>query len=155
MRATDHPEGLVAPLERLRRCRPARTVTDAASTADDGRMETAHGYEGPPPRIVGHGADPGPLTSATVVLRTAGAAGYGRHAAPPSAYGPADVHRLLPVPPIASGAPERADSGDDLGEAMDHAVQAEVVGTGDRSSDEESTKTTGFWARLRLLPKAA
>ncbi|MDK3257113.1 hypothetical protein [Blastococcus capsensis] len=59
------------------------------------------------------------------------------------------------MPPIASAAPEHADSGGERGEAIDHAVHVEVVGTGGGSPGEESMKTTGFWARLRLLPRAA
>lgn len=97
--------------------------------------------------------------SATVVFRGPGTAGYGRHAAPLSAYGPSDVRRLLPVSPIDSRATEWADSGDALEEVIDFAVPAEVVAevgvTGDRSSGEVSLKATGFWARLRLSPKAA
>ena len=98
--------------------------------------------------------------SATAVFRSPGTAGYGRHAAPLSAYGPSDVGRLLPVPPIRSRTVERADSGDAPVTVVDDAVRSEDVAgggvdAGDRSSDEASMKTTGFWARLRLLPKSA
>ncbi|CCG01312.1 hypothetical protein [Blastococcus saxobsidens] len=98
--------------------------------------------------------------SVTVVLRGPEAAGYGRHAAPLSAYGPSDVHRVLPVSPTGSRVPEQTDSGDALVEVIDSAGRAEVavaggVVAGARSSGEVSMKTTGFWARLRLLPKAA
>jgi hypothetical protein len=111
--------------------------------------------------MAGHGADPvqEPM-SVTVVLRSPGGAGYGRHAAPPSAYGPADVHRLLPVSPTGPWDPERADHAVPPVEAIDRAVPpgavaAEDVGTGAPSSGEASTKATGFWARLRLFPPAA
>lgn len=98
--------------------------------------------------------------SATVVFRISRGAGYGRHAAPPSAYGPSDVHRLLPVPPTGIPEAQQDESADMLVEEVDSADQDEVVaaggvGTGDRPSGDDSTKTTGFWARLRLLPKVA
>lgn len=126
-------------------------------------MGISHGHEGlQSPRMIGRRVDRGPAPepmSATVFLRSLEVAGYGRHAAPPSAYGPADVHRLLPVP--STGSPAKpADAEDTLVELVDHAVRAEVVATADvatgaQSSGEEATKPTGFWARLRLLPKAA
>lgn len=121
-------------------------------------MEHSHGQEEPPPQVVRHGADAGPEPApgrGTVVFRSPGAAAYGRPAAPLSAYGPSDVHRLLPVPPTGSGAMEQADSGDALVEVEDSAAPTEVLATGDRSLDELSMKTTGFWARLRPLPRAA
>lgn len=98
--------------------------------------------------------------SATVVLRSSGAAGYGRHAAPPSAYGPADVHRLLPVPPSGPPAGEQADSEDAPVETIIHAAGSEDVaagddGAGEPSADEASLTATGFWARLHLLTRPA
>lgn len=84
----------------------------------------------------------------TAVFRSPGAAGYGRHAAPLSAYGPADVGRLLPAPPPAKPATAPARPAD---EPVEVVVQADPE---HRETDQGST-TTGFWARLRLLPKAA
>lgn len=97
--------------------------------------------------------------SATVVVRSTGVEGYGRHAAPPSAYGPSDIHRLLPVSPAGSGA-ERVDGGDAPVETVDSAVPSEsaaavAVGAGDQPSAEVPATATGFWTRLRLLPRAA
>ncbi|TYP87219.1 hypothetical protein BD833_107159 [Blastococcus xanthinilyticus] len=79
------------------------------------------------------------MAAETIVVRDPGAAGYGRHAAPASAYGPADVHRLLPVPPSAPRA----------------AVRPAGSGTGPRPSEAVPARTTGLLARLRLLPGAA
>ncbi|WP_456599854.1 hypothetical protein [Blastococcus sp. SYSU DS0616] len=90
--------------------------------------------------------------SATVVLRSSGAESYGRHAAPPSAYGPADVHRLAPVPPPRLRPAVQAGAEDPAGAAADDAAEPEAR---DRSSREGSMTSIGFWARLRLLPKAA
>ncbi|WP_456615034.1 hypothetical protein [Blastococcus sp. SYSU DS0828] len=93
--------------------------------------------------------------SATVVLRSSGAESYGRHAAPASAYGPADVHRLAPVPPPRLRPAEWVDGGDAAVEAADDVAEAAAV-TGARSSDDEvPARVTGFLARLRLLPRAA
>jgi hypothetical protein len=127
-------------------------------------MESSRGRaESPPPQMAGRPAGLASAlepTSATEVLGSPGAAGYGRHAAPPSAYGPSDLHRLVPVPPIRSRGAERAPPGDALVNVVNHAVQAEVdaaadVGTDARSSGEVSTGAANFWARLRLLPRAA
>jgi hypothetical protein len=98
--------------------------------------------------------------STTVVVRSREVAGYGRHAAPLSAYGPSDVHRLLPAPPSGSREAERADPEDALVEVVGHAVRADVVAVaedaiGGRSSGDSSKKPRGFWPRLHLLPKAA
>ena len=98
--------------------------------------------------------------SATVMLRSPEAAGYGRHAAPLSAYGPSDVCRLLPVPPMDAPVTEPAEAGDAPVEAIDSAVRPAVDAAGGdgsvaRSSDDVRMKAKGFWARLRLLPKAA
>ena len=94
------------------------------------------------------------------MVRRTGAAGYGRHAAPLSDYGPSDVHRLLPVSPTGSRAPQPADSGDapaQTGDPAGHAqdITADGIGTDDPPSGEASMKSTGFWARLRLLPRTA
>ncbi|WP_347058993.1 hypothetical protein ABC795_01215 [Blastococcus sp. HT6-30] len=126
-------------------------------------MENSHGHAELLPRLIGQGAAPEPAPApmgVTVLFRSAGAAGYGRHAAPPSAYGPSDLHRLLPEPPTVCPATEETDFEKPPVEAIDDAVEAELVAaggvdSGDRSADEVSTKTTGFWARLRLSPKAA
>lgn len=96
----------------------------------------------------------------TVVVRAPGVAGYGRHAAPPAAYGPSDVHRLFPVSPVGSGPAELPESGDAPTETIGHAARPENVaarntGTGDRSSDGAPMTTSGFWARLRSLSMAA
>ncbi|MGY2002809.1 hypothetical protein [Blastococcus sp. SYSU DS1024] len=94
--------------------------------------------------------------SATVVRRGSDAESYGRHAAPPSAYGPADVHRLPPVAPSRLRPVEWVDGGDAAVDAIDDAVVAEAVAaTGARSSGEVPARATGFLARLRLLPRAA
>lgn len=98
--------------------------------------------------------------SATAVVRGPEVMRYGRHAAPPSAYGPADVHRLLPVPSTGSRATEPDDAEDARVEVSGDASRAEVVAPADRgaapaSPGEAFTKGAGFWARLRLPPKAA
>ena len=103
------------------------------------------------PGTVDREVDPETM-SATVVFRSSGAESYGRHAAPPSAYGPADIHRLAPVPPSRLRPVEQDGPEDPAGEAADDAVEA-VAGA--RSSHEASMASTGFWARLRLLPRAA
>lgn len=125
-------------------------------------MEPSRGHDGLPPQITGRRADRSQVTepvSATVVLRGLEVVGYGRHAAPVSAYGPADVHRLLPGVPLNSPA-ERADPEEEPGAVSDRAVPDEVVEAADgssaaRSSEELLTRATGFLARLRLLPRAA
>lgn len=86
--------------------------------------------------------------SETLVFRTPGASGYGRHAAPPAAYGPADVHRVLPAPPVRPAAVEQAGSAEARTEVVQLVARPEIAGSED--SDDESVKTTGFWARLRL-----
>jgi hypothetical protein len=119
-----------------------------------------HGHEGLLTRMAGTGADLASepeLMSATDVRRTPGAAEYGRHAAPPSAYGPSDIHRLLPAAPIGARARRRTGSGDAPVEVVDFAVRAEVApsdGADDRTTGEVS-RSTGLLARLRLLPRAA
>lgn len=125
-------------------------------------MERSRGHDGLPPQEIGRRADPLPGTepvSATAVLRSLDVVGYGRHAAPASAYGPADVHRLLPGSPLDSPV-EPAGPEDAPVAVSDHAVPDEVVdaaadGAAARSSDELLTRATGFLARLRLLPRAA
>ncbi|MCZ2858483.1 hypothetical protein [Blastococcus sp. VKM Ac-2987] len=125
-------------------------------------MERSRGHDGLPPRITGRRADPPQVTepvSVTVVLRGLEVVGYGRHAAPASAYGPADVHRLLPGAPLNSPAvptdPEAAPVAVPDRGVPDAVVAAADGGTGARSSDELLTRATGFLARLRLLPRAA
>ena len=116
-------------------------------------MTCARGQDGQPVENLGRGADHGTvsvLVDDTAVFRSQGSAGYGRHAAPLSAYGPADVGRLLPVPPPAPRMAAPARPVKEPVEAVDHVIPSE-----DREDDEGSTTTTGFWARLRLLPKAA
>ncbi|MCF6508443.1 hypothetical protein E9549_13645 [Blastococcus sp. MG754426] len=80
--------------------------------------------------------------SATTPFRTGSAESYGRHAAPPSAYGPADVHRLPPV------SLSRLQVAEEAGDDAEDAAPA-------RAEGETPESSSGFWARLRLLPKAA
>ncbi|MGY1723822.1 hypothetical protein [Blastococcus sp. SYSU DS0533] len=93
-----------------------------------------------------HGQEQGTAerVSATVSFRTGSAESYGRHAAPPSAYGPADVHRLAPVSRTRLRAAEE-------GEIADAAEEAAPA----RAEREAPVSSSGFWARLRLLPRAA
>ncbi|WP_346621229.1 hypothetical protein [Blastococcus montanus] len=96
--------------------------------------------------------------TATVALCSPEVVGYGRHAAPPSAYGPAELARLIPV--SHTGAAAHAESGDAPVVVLEPAAPTEAGGkagidTGARSPGEPSTRSTGFWARLRLLPAAA
>lgn len=93
-------------------------------------------------RTHGHETVTAERMSATTPFRTGSAESYGRHAAPPSAYGPADVHRLPPVSLTRLRAAEEA--GDDV----EQAAPA-------RAEREAPVSSSGFWARLRLLPKAA
>ena len=125
-------------------------------------MEQSLGHDGLPPRMVGHRADGVSVTvpvGAAAVLRGLGVAGYGRHAAPASAYGPSDIHRLLPAAPPARR-PERPGAEGTPAAAPVRALRDEADGgydggSGSGSSDESPTRTTGFLARLRLLPRAA
>ncbi|MCF6745183.1 hypothetical protein E9529_13045 [Blastococcus sp. KM273128] len=84
--------------------------------------------------------------SATTPFRTGSAESYGRHAAPPSAYGPADVHRLPPVSRTRLRVADEAEA--DVADDAEEAVPA-------RAEREAPVSSSGFWARLRLLPKAA
>ncbi|MGY2083223.1 hypothetical protein [Blastococcus sp. SYSU DS0539] len=127
-------------------------------------MECSPGSAGlPSTRLIGRPADadaeptPEPMSVATV-LHDPEVVAYGRHAAPPSAYGPSDAHRLLPVAPPGYR-PARIDA-EDAPVAVPVRAVGELVAAGDdgdggRSAGEEPTRTTGFWARLRLAPKAA
>ncbi|MGY1834606.1 hypothetical protein ACI79P_05805 [Blastococcus sp. SYSU DS0510] len=94
-------------------------------------------------------------TDDTLVRRSAEAAAYGRHAAPPSAYGPADVHRLLPVPAADPAADPAAARADDEVAPMPADRPVRVHADEDRSADTGTSRATGFLARLRLLPKVA
>lgn len=97
--------------------------------------------------------------SATVVIGPA-TAGYGRHAAPLSAYGPADVHRVLPEPLLGAGRAQPEDGGDIRTNSVDEAIRAEDTGASNpgaasNSVSDRTANRAGFWTRLRLLPKAA
>lgn len=86
-------------------------------------------------------------------------ASYGRHAAPPSAYGPADFHRLHPAPRIDSRQVQPDDAESAQVDQADSAVVAFDVAAVDHrgaalSSDDASEKPTSLWRRLRRLPKA-
>lgn len=87
--------------------------------------------------------------SATVSFRTGSAESYGRHAAPPSAYGPADVHRLPPASSTRLRVAEEAEH-EEAG-----AADVEEEAAPARAEREAPVSSSGFWARLRLLPKAA
>lgn len=99
------------------------------------------------------------VMNATVVIGPV-AVGHGRHAAPPSAYGPTDVHRLHPAPRVGAGGVQSKDAESQLvdysARAIPAAVDVTTSGGCDSagSSEEASAKSTGFWARLRHLSKA-
>ncbi|SEL64643.1 hypothetical protein SAMN04515665_11639 [Blastococcus sp. DSM 46786] len=107
-------------------------------------MERTHEQE---PGTAERGADLEPM-SGTVSFRTGSAESYGRHAAPPSAYGPADVHRLPPVSRTRLRVAEQV-------EAADRAEEDTAAATPARTEREAAVSSSGFWARLRLLPKVA
>lgn len=109
----------------------------------------------PPTRCLSTGA-----MSASVVLAGPAVLEYGRHAAPASAYGPTDLHRLLPVPAVGPPEEHRAEAEEAAEEIVDGAATEEPGATGEEAAGEEaageeSTRSTGFWARLRLLPRSA
>lgn len=101
--------------------------------------------------------------SGTVLIGPAVVA-YGRHAAPPSAYGPSDVHRLLPVSPVAWQEVPR-DGADDEPVEFDHSAPLAavveldppaVVADGDgpaRRAHQAAGRAAGLWSRLLHLPQ--
>ena len=107
-------------------------------------MTSARGHVGLPSSVPGE-APAAVTVDATVVVRTPGAAGYGRHAAPPSAYGPADVHRLLPALPGPAREP--------VGSAHALLEEAGPVAAAGGGAGRQPVRTAGFWARL--LPQVA
>jgi hypothetical protein len=120
----------------------------------------------------------GTPVDSTVVIGVS-AAGYGRHAAPPSAYGPGDLHRMPPsfasvmassVPPDeveAEGEVEvedhdhdEDDDADALVVPLHRGVPVPGVAVPDDAADpgpadDDPAKSRSFWARLRVLSKPA
>jgi hypothetical protein len=136
--------------------------------ADTSRARSAHSGVDPVP------AAQEPRDATTVIGPEA--ISYGRHAAPPSAYGPSDVHRVLPEASVRAW---HLHADDGSTPAADQAVVVEVhlaavpdvelavpdveYGTPDvegagpdvEGPDPDHGEKKRFWARLRLLPNAA